>query len=154
MPKIKKTLIVGFGSPNGSDQLGWLVIDELKKQQVTQSNLTLFKSKSNGSDWFHEINSHQRVIFIDAVLSKEAVGSIIEITVDNLNKLSLNSSSTHSISLADSISLAKSLGFLKMPVRIIGIAVKQDNHFEKIRKELKRIIPKLMEKLSLTLSNS
>ncbi len=152
MSKIKKTLIVGLGSPYGDDQLGWLIIDELTKLQTTPSGLTLFKSKNNGSDWFHEINNHQQVIFIDAVLSKEPIGTIIEITVDNLNKLASNRSSTHSVSLGDSISLAMSLDFLKVPVRIIGISIEQDNHFAKISDELIQIIPKLQQQLSSQVS--
>ncbi len=138
MSKTEKTLIVGLGSPNGNDQLGWLIIDELK-QKTTQPNLTFFKSKSNGSDWFHEINDHQQIIFIDAVLSEEPIGSLIEVSVGDLDQLSSNSSSSHNISLADSLSLARSLDYLDAVVRIIGISIEQDNHVKKIKNELKHI---------------
>ncbi len=137
------TLLIGLGSPNGHDQLAWLIIDAL----TTQAGLSTFKSKSNGSDWFHEIGDHQQVIFIDAVLSDAPAGSIIEITSNSLNQLSSNSSSTHSVSLADSISLAKSLDYLKVPIRIIGIAIDQDHHFEKNKNELTKIITRLQQYL-------
>lgn len=116
------TLLVGLGSPFENDQLGWLIIDELEKTKQL-SEVSLFKSKSDGSDWYHHIKNHHQIIFIDAALTKEPGGAIIELTIDDLKNIPDKcKKSTHSISLADSISMAKNLNLLKIPVRIIAIS--------------------------------
>ena len=139
------TLIVGLGSPNGLDQLGWLILDEIEKSK-TRPEFTLFKSKSDGSDWFHEIKHHQQIIFIDAALSNESIGSIIEISVHEINDSPEKiKSSTHSIHLNDSILLAHNLNLLKVPVRILGVSIGHNNTFDQINLDTKGIIPELIQ---------
>ena len=122
---ILKTLVVGLGSPYGNDQLGWILVDELEKKSIP--SLTIFKSKGDGSDWFHEISDYEQVVFVDALLSDDPAGSVIEITSDDLLDGSTKlSGSTHSISLSDSIVLAKTLGLLNVPTRILGASIGND----------------------------
>ena len=140
-----KLLMIGLGSPNENDQIGWILIDELEKQQAI-TDATFFKSKSDGSDWFHEIKNHQQIIFIDAVLSNEPIGSLVEININDLNKIPHGfKSSSHTISLSDSLELARNLNLLNVPVRIIGVSIGQEvNHKNVSYKALKRI-PELLK---------
>ncbi|HFE38860.1 MAG TPA: hydrogenase maturation protease [Gammaproteobacteria bacterium] len=118
-----KTLIVGFGSPFGDDQLGWQLIDDLASRH-SASHLTFYKSKGNGCDWFHELANHQQLVILDAALSEKPAGNIIEMTVNDLKNIPSHFfCSTHSISLQDSLALATNIGVLNIPVRILAISI-------------------------------
>ena len=148
---ILKTLIVGLGSPYGNDQLGWLLIDEM--HEMSSPSVTVFKSKSDGSDWFHEIKDNNQIIFIDALLSDDSIGRVTELTIEDLLEGSTKlSSSTHSISLSDSIVLAQTLGLLSVPARILAVSVGKEFSAEHdILKLIPRIARKIMDEIILKL---
>lgn len=147
-----KTLIVGIGSPFGDDQVGWLVIDKLEKEFSGSDSISLFKSKGNGTDWFSEINDHQLLIFIDAVMSGKEIGEISEIDINDSTSIpAIPQNTTHSISLADSILMAKNIGMLDIPVRVFGVEAKSGNSLVNISSNVKQSIPELVEKIKASL---
>ena len=122
---MQKTLIVGFGSPFGNDQFGWLVIDEIEKRFPNSVSIVLYKSKGNGVDWLSEIKDADKLIIVDAVKSDKPVGYLHEFIFDediNLEKSSLFTSS-HSVSIVDSVELARTLGMFTQPIRFLGVEV-------------------------------
>lgn len=117
------SLIVGLGSANGPDQLGWLLIDKLEKTSLNSTS-TFIKSNGSGTDWFHELHNSQNVIFLDAAFSHETPGNLLTLSYDELKSFTNPlSSTTHSISLLDSIDLAKNIGVLNIPVHVIAISI-------------------------------
>jgi len=143
-----KTLIVGLGSLNGNDKVGWTLIDILENDNLNdalKSDFTFFKSKSDGSDWYHKIENHQQIIFVDALLSSQPAGSVVDVKIEDLNKNEFQfKGSSHCVSLKDSITMAKNLALLDIPVRIFGITVSEDETIKvplnSIKTQLKKII--------------
>ena len=119
-----KQLLIGIGSPYGDDQLGWKIIEELEQQTSLHGQMTFYKSKGSGTDWYSLLAGHDRLVFFDAQISPNPVGSITPIELNELDQaIAKHSHSTHGVSLSESILLADSLGLLNMSVQIFGISV-------------------------------
>ena len=141
------TLVVGFGSPHGDDQVGWLVIDELEKNSNGIGFLDVFKSKGNGIDWFNEVREHQHIIFVDAVSSGEPVGTIHSFVIGDDEDSRKIKTSSHAIGLIDSISLAKTLNYLNTTVEFFGIEITRDAPLDAVSKVVMQAIPELVKQI-------
>ena len=146
------SLLIGLGSSHGIDQLGWLLIDELENFEVGPS-VSLFKSNGSGTDWFHEIRNQQQVIFLDAAYSNEPLGSLIQLSYNDLKSFNSNlSSTTHSISLIDSIDIAQNLNILTTPIRVFAISIGHDKEPGELcsfrRKNIKPIADEILAAIS------
>jgi len=119
------TTIIGIGSPYGDDQVGWLAIDHLQQQWADQPELTFMKS--NSLDWLTEINQAEQVFFIDAVVSDQPPGKIHAFPIKHAlpGHLKLNTSS-HGISLWESIQLAQNLSDFDLPIYFFGIEIQPE----------------------------
>ncbi len=123
---MKKVAVIGIGSYQHEDQLGWLVIDELQKKCGNNRNLILFKSKGNGLDWIDVTADVDEVFFIDAVKSGRESGFIHAFNIDSdtdVKNCALGESS-HSVNIVDSILIANNIGLLKLPVKFIGVEIR------------------------------
>ena len=125
-----KLLVIGLGSLNGDDQIGWEIVDELKKAINDNLPITVYKSKGAGIDWFSSLadGDYQCILFVDAILSTGKPGDIRKIDLDEIESaLPLASCSSHNISFYDSYQLARNLGMLKVPVKFIGVEIESAN---------------------------
>jgi len=137
----KNVVIIGFGSLNGNDQAGWWVIDNLKNDN--EKNVILFKSKADGADWFPVVENATSVIFVDAVKSDERAGfvHVVENSTACINNVH---STSHTISIFESIELAKSLAYLKVEFQFFGIEIKDDNSCtDAVRKSINNVSDKI-----------
>ncbi len=143
---MRKTAVIGIGSYQGEDQLGWLVIDELEKKYSNNPSLTLFKSKGNGLDWSDAVSGACEVFFIDAVISDEEFGFIhfFEINSEFDREKNILGQSSHSVNLVDSIMVAHNIGLLKLPVSFIGAEIGFSE--QKISIDFEVIVKKLLIK--------
>ncbi|MDH3327572.1 MAG: hydrogenase maturation protease [Gammaproteobacteria bacterium] len=143
-----KKVVVGFGSFNGDDQAGWLVIDKLSQQCVNDSTI-FFKSKADGVDWFPVAEGATEVVFVDAVKSGALPGTVhvIKSQEECANKFS---TSSHTINIFDSIALAETLGYLKASYLFFGLEIKDSNQAnERVSEEVGSSIRNLVDKLKL-----
>jgi len=135
---MNRVAIIGIGSYQYEDQLGWLVIDELNKKRSTARDIVLFKSKGNGLDWIDVVTDAEQVYFIDAVVSDQKYGFMHIFSIDSGfdQKESALGKSSHSVSFIDSVMIAHNIGLLALPVYFIGIEIGGGNNNNEIPIEL------------------
>ena len=139
----EKIAVIGFGSLNGVDQAGWMVIDLLAQKNI--ENLITFQSKSDGADWFSLANDARLIIFVDAIRTIKSNNTLH--VLQNLSECkNIVSSSSHTISILESIELAQVLGYLKAPFLFIGIELSDvENMDELVSKTVDYIIEECAE---------
>ncbi len=78
---MKKTAILGFGNPVRSDDgVGCYVIEQLSKRLGEQENLSLLDMGTSAFEVLFQLQGHERIIFIDAVInSGEPDGSLFHL---------------------------------------------------------------------------
>lgn len=119
-----KILLVGFGSPHGDDQIGWLVCEKLAEQTKDIDSLCCFQSRGSGIDWIGALSNVTRVIFVDGVKSGVELGTIF--TFDDFDKyksIRASITSSHRVSLLESIELAKALNIFNVSYTIYAIEI-------------------------------
>ena len=132
-------LVVGLGNPYFSDDgLGYRAVRELCRE------LPAVHLLSPGTDLLRVILGKRRVAVIDAVKTGEKPGTI---QVFNLKELkSYPKSSTHTISISDSVSL----GYTLYPeeIYLFGVEAKDITTFKReLSPEVERALPHLLKKV-------
>lgn len=60
-----KSMVIGYGNDSRNDDgVGWFVIDELDKQNLT--GVTLARAHQLEIDWAEDVRDYDQVIFVDA----------------------------------------------------------------------------------------
>lgn len=144
----KKVAVIGFGSLNGDDQAGWLVIDKLQ-QEIYSDDVMLFKSKADGADWFPVVENASEIIFVDAVKSGVTAGTIHKLK-NQQECRQLFSSSSHAISIFESIELAETLGYLTSPYVFFGIEIESS---ENLTLQVKQSIDRAVDEIKTRIEN-
>jgi len=123
---VNSTLIVGFGSPYGDDQFGWLVVEQLNIALQGRKNTRTICCDHSGIDWIHQYQAVDRLIFVDAVRSDSPPGTphYLKIKTDKLDSLPTTYSS-HGIGLREGLSLAAEVIELPETIEFYGIALEQ-----------------------------
>jgi len=119
---MRKIAVIGVGSYQAEDQLGWLVVDQLQTAIYGIPNVFFFKSRGNGLDWADFIKDASSVIFVDAVISNTQPGAMYEINIASQADIEKNIlvSSSHGIDLFNNINLANALGMIDFPITFVG----------------------------------
>ncbi len=121
-----RTLIVGFGSPFGDDQFGWLVIEQLQKALKDRNDVRTICCDHSGTDWLHQYQPVEHLIFVDAVKSNAKPGTrhhrhIKPAELDTLP----TTHSSHGIGLREGIALAMALVELPTEIIFYGVELEQ-----------------------------
>jgi hydrogenase maturation protease len=150
-----KTIIIGLGNPILSDDgVGWKVAEEVKKQ-LTSPEAPLLREEGSqvdveflslgGISLMENLIGYDRAILIDAVTSKEEVGSV---TVSELTELpdvsAFHLTSVHDTSLQNAIKLGKAMGaVLPGQVTVVGIVTHPVHDFgEELSLPVSQAVPK------------
>ena len=120
------TLIVGFGSPHGDDQFGWLVIEQLQTALKEREDIHAICCDHSGIDWIHQYQPVSKLLFIDAVKSelKPATQYHLTIKPTELNAFPTTHSS-HGIGLREGIVLAAKVVELPPEIEFYGVELAQ-----------------------------
>ncbi|MCW8923474.1 MAG: hydrogenase maturation protease [Gammaproteobacteria bacterium] len=133
-PDLSKTAIIGIGSPNEGDELGWQVIDKLKSDKhinkLKQKGLSLLKLDRPGISLAESIKHYDHVLIVDAIKNGTTDKSFVCIDGNQLGAASSQLSS-HETGVIESIALLRSLD--SMPKRLIVVGV-SDSREEIIKK--------------------
>ena len=136
---LNKTAIIGIGSPQQGDELGWLMIDSLlqnlKIKSLKIKGLDLFKLDRPGITLLDSIKPYENILIIDAIKSNNTKPSFIYI--DDPGKyrqtqVASNQLSSHSIGVIESILLMDSLQLSAKKMAIFGISEINNQFIEKI----------------------
>ncbi|MDX1810356.1 MAG: hydrogenase maturation protease [Gammaproteobacteria bacterium] len=140
-----KTLVVGIGSPYGDDEIAWQVIDELASSNSFSAELAFMKSKANSNEWFHDLQNYQQLIILDAVINQQSPGQVGVFAEQDLvtanNKTTLSS---HGLSLAENIELARNLQILPQHLLILGITVGEKPSITDMSLDLQQMLPDIV----------
>jgi hydrogenase maturation protease len=116
-------LVLGIGSPFGTDRLGWLAIDALASAGLerTWPGLRLLKIDRPGSRLLTLLDGADQALLIDALDGPGAPGSLrrtepAELAVDGAGL------SGHRFGVAEALALARALGDL--PPRLVLYAIR------------------------------
>jgi hydrogenase maturation protease len=135
-----RRLVIGIGNPDrGDDAAG---IEVARRLRSTESSQLV-----NGSFELMDIwAAADEVIVVDAARSGAPPGTIHSIMADKEPvPVGLLSTSTHSVGVAETVELARSLGRLPSRLLIYGIEVAEVGLGEGLSKEVERAVEQLVE---------
>ncbi|NWG38387.1 MAG: hydrogenase maturation protease [Hydrogenophilaceae bacterium] len=117
---MKKTRIIGIGSPLGDDQAGWRVIDALKGRLPPE--IELIKLDRPGTGLIPLLENTRHAILIDAMQGGAALGTIRHFSKAEW-AICQQGLSSHSVDMVDALKLAKELGALPETIELYGIEI-------------------------------
>ena len=136
-------LVVGLGNPYFSDDgLGYRAVRELGRE------LPAIHLLSPGTDFLRVILGKRRVAVIDAVKTGEKPGTFLTFNLKEIK--SYPKSSTHTLSISDSISLGYILYPEEMPEELLlfGVEAKDLTTFKReLSPEVEKALPKLLREV-------
>ncbi len=152
-PDLNGALIVGFGSPFGDDRFGWLVIEQLQKALDGQEAIKATCCDRSGIDWIHQYQSAEQLVFIDAVKSDAAPGTLHHLTLTPTAFDTLPSSySSHGLGLREGLAIAAEVIELPPEIEFYGVELSQCDAnnivVSTIIKQAGLVSKQLLEKLS------
>lgn len=132
---LSRTAIIGIGSPNKNDDIGWLMIDQLLKNKsfvsLQQKGLNLLKLDRPGVSLANHIKDYKHVLIIDAMNPAQSNQSFVCIDVKQL-QAGPSLFSSHETGVAESLTLLKSTQQLPEQLIIFGIACINNEHIKTI----------------------
>jgi|688.fasta_scaffold00492_32 hydrogenase maturation protease len=136
-------LIVGIGSFQGDDQVGWSIVERLKHRGNFVAN---FKLIAKPLDLLDILDTCVELILIDAAsgFDNDEIKFWKWPTTDLLSSISRG---THGYGLVEALRLAEELQLLPSDVTIIGIPVKTCGALQPISSQDLASMEKIVEKL-------
>ncbi len=132
---LKKTAIIGIGSPQPGDDLGWTVIDRLlqskKGLRLKQKGLSLFKLDRPGPGLIEKIKPFDHVLIVDAIKNNRTDQSFIYLDASQLISSSSQISS-HEVGVLETVTLLKSLQRLPKLFIVMGVSNTKNEIIEEI----------------------
>jgi len=147
-----RPLVIGLGSRGRHDDaLGLDAVDRLEPR--LQGAGEVARCSSEGTELLDLWDGRPRVVVVDAVRSGAVPGTIFRLAVDDLPvPPPFRSSSTHGISIADVVALARSLDRLPRTLVIYGI---EGERFEpgiglsaRISPAVDRVVEEILEEIA------
>jgi hydrogenase maturation protease len=127
---MRRTIVVGVGSPYGDDSLGWEVVRHLqlhpKIQQLAVRDIVIQCADRPGIDLLNIINQSNTALIIDAAVSDYPPGTITRLESEDLDT-AIKNTSTHDFGVLETIALGKVLNQLPNRVIVLGFAISQEN---------------------------
>ncbi len=134
---LTKTVIIGIGSPQKGDDLGWLVIDRLlqnkKLSLLKEKGLNLIKLDRPGLGLAESISPYDHVLIIDAIKPESDTIKPSFICLDARQLVSATSQlSSHEIGLIETVTLLESLQLLPKQLIVVGVSVVKNEVIDEI----------------------
>ena len=132
---LSRTAIIGIGSPNKGDELGWQAIDKLQQDKrirdLKEKDLSLFKLDRPGIHLGECMKNYDHVLIIDGIKPNTTNRSFICIDGNQLSSVP-NQISSHETGVIESIALFKSLDSMPEQILMVGVSDSSDEAIEKI----------------------
>lgn len=135
---LNKTVIIGIGSPQPDDDLGWKVIDKLLQNEniflLKMKGLNLFKLDRPGLSLIETIKSYENVLIVDAIKTDEKSKTDLPFIYLDASQLILSSNqiSSHEAGLIETVTLLNSLQLLPKQLAVLGVSNTKNEVIEKI----------------------
>ena len=141
-----KNLIIGLGSPHGDDRVGWEVIHALGHVGA-QSPSVIISVVSQPWDLLDHFQSQDLAILVDACVTGQPPGTIIEVDVDDLKQYPRSRSSSHGSTVPAAIEMAVALGTCPKRLVILGIEVAAWKPDSPLTPAVEHAIPRAAERI-------
>jgi len=153
---MKDIVVIGVGSPHGYDQLGWKVIDYLKKDHTLQTlcneRVRLIACDRPGLMLLEYIKAARWAILVDAIEGTDA-GKIHCLQQDQLLS-SENQLSSHSLGVAEVLKLGAKLNLLPEKIILYGVEAGDINNHSSIRgKEVAELARLIVDRIGCGVTN-
>lgn len=146
--------ILGVGSPNGDDQVGWLVIDALEQSGVLEQFpagwVSLAVLDRPGLNLIHYLADAEFVILVDALCGGGPPGTIRRMDGTGLAP-GLRGLSTHGFEVAGALALARELGCVPPKLVLYGIEIASAAPGTTVSRSVRAALPKLVQSIAADL---
>ncbi|SEG49502.1 hydrogenase maturation protease [Marinobacterium lutimaris] len=123
-----KLKIIGIGSPNGDDRLGWTVIERLSERLGERKDVELIALDRPGVGLIDYLAGETECWLVDAVKSeRKAPGCYLQPGLDQLLQAGSATTGSHGVGLAEALNLAGTLGLLPQRLELHGITIGTTN---------------------------
>jgi hydrogenase maturation protease len=114
--------VVGVGSPNGDDAVGWEVVRKLRERLDESSGVEIFEIEG-GQRLLELLDGKGTLILIDAIVNGGERGTVNYFEWPDVRLEALSPGSTHTLRPAEALQLASALALLPQRVLVFGICV-------------------------------
>lgn len=147
---MRSVRIIGIGSDNGDDRIGWDALDALQRsgflKQYPREQVTLHYC-SSPSTLITLMARSECAIVIDAMRSGVLPGTVRLITLNEM-QLGASTFSSHSFGAAESVALARILDMVPATTIMYGIEVEQCDASRGASARVRQAIPLLVRRLA------
>ena len=143
-----KTLVLGLGNPIlGDDGVGLVVLERIRPLLKGRPDIDLGQDYWGGLRLMERLVGYDRAIIIDAIVSDQAVGTILSLTPDSIP--TQRSASSHDVTLATALKLGRHSGaHLPSDENIMLIAIEAGDVYtfsEQLSPEVEAAIPSVIQ---------
>jgi hydrogenase maturation protease len=141
--------IIGLGSPNGDDSIGWRCLQSIEKElEELATQLDMVYCATPATRLIHLLQADVATILVDALLTDAEPARVYALDASELQQP--DTLSSHQISVANILQLAAYLQRLPQQLHILGIAINprrplNQQQFQKIQQQLIQHISDLAE---------
>lgn len=134
-------LVIGVGSPFGSDGLGWEVVKILQEDSglSQKPGLKLRCLDRPGIQLLEVMQSSDNVILVDAVSIGQLPGSLVRLGLEDI-RAENSAMSTHNIGLAEALQLGRTLQRLPRQILLLGLETGGDLNWQYSQAELQTLV--------------
>ena len=147
---MKRTAIVGVGSPTGDDRAGWIALEALEAQftapERAAAGVTTAVLDRPGAALLEYLRDVERAVVVDA-LRGGVPGSLVLLRVDHLQRDAARTS-THGIGVAEALALGAALKLLPPELVVIGITIDECSAAAEVSAPVRRAAPLLARHLA------
>ncbi len=119
--------ILGIGSPYGDDKVGWMVIDNILKEQEKFKNnipnrLVIEKHDRPGMHLLELMRGAYMVYLVDAVISSKPIGTIHKLYKNEIKELK-SVLTTHDVGIAQALEIGEAISSLPKEIIFYGVEI-------------------------------
>ena len=145
---VMRTLILGLGNPIlGDDGIGLAVLEQLRSLLTDRPDVVLSEDYWGGLRLMERLVGFDRAIIIDAIVSDQVPGTVLELTPGSIP--TQRSSSSHDVNLATALELGRRTG-ARLPDNddIFIVAIEADDVYtftEELSPDVEAAIPSAIQ---------
>ncbi len=149
--------IVGVGSANGDDAVGWEVVVTLRKQLGKATEIET-RVVDGGQRILDVLDGRGSLVLVDAVEPNDKPGTLLQLEWPNAAVESLRAGSTHDFPPSEALKIAETLGMLPQKVVLFGIEASTvapgDSLSANVRSAADQVVDRIMHMLGLEVEDA
>jgi hydrogenase maturation protease len=152
---MKSNLIAGIGSPHGDDQIGWHLVEYLRRNpsKIDASSVSLFVAR-DPVDLMAQLDGVRRLVVVDGCQMGREVGEIMRLQWPDPGCFVRHSHSTHHVSLIQTLQLAEALNRMPSQVVLYGIEIASALPGDQLSPCVAAALPELARRITEEISHS